>query len=95
MNFDDDFEELPTGGVKFHAVLDAHDFRDIRKAILKRSKRLSGIPDAVHDDATYAGRVIAEICRGWMDLYGDNPGRRRRRGPRGPKPTPPPPPPKR
>ena len=62
-----DFESLPTGGVKMHAVLDKHDFRDIRRAIIMRAQRPSGIPDAVHDDATWTGRVLAEICRGWME----------------------------
>lgn len=91
-SINESFEELPTGGVKLHAILDYHDHRDILKAIAMRHNRIGGIPDAVHDDATYTGRVLAEICRGWMDLYGDD--GLRRRPDRLPKPTPPPPPPK-
>lgn len=46
--------------------LDDDDARDIHAALAFRQS-LGYIPDATHDDADLAGRIIAEICRGWME----------------------------
>lgn len=53
--------------------VDAADRFAIQKALALRASRESGVPDAHHDDATDEGRLLAEICRGWLELLGEWP----------------------
>lgn len=62
-----EFRTLPTGAVEFRCVLDPHDARSISEAILQRIRNTPVLPDATHDDATFSGRVLAEVCRGWLE----------------------------
>jgi len=46
-------------------VLDQYDYHAVASAI--RHRLGTSIPDG---DGNHAGRVIAEICRGWMEMLG-------------------------
>lgn len=58
------------GAFEMTFKVDAADREAINQAIQYRLSSVGGIPDAHHDDATTNGRVLAEICRGWLDLLG-------------------------
>ena len=65
---DPEFKRLDSGIVQMTVKLDMHDWRDLTMACYRRAGRLGSIPDAVHDDASWTGCVLAEICRGWMEF---------------------------
>lgn len=48
--------------------IDELDYRAIQSAFAERQR--FAIPDACHDDANTAGRLVAEICRGWLEFLG-------------------------
>lgn len=48
--------------------IDELDNRAIHAAIAEAQAH--GLPDFGHDDANIAGRAVAEICRGWLDMLG-------------------------
>lgn len=47
--------------------VDHWDAESIREAMARR-KSWGVLPDACHDDADLFGRLIAEICRGWLEM---------------------------
>lgn len=75
MTLDDShcFTHLPTGAFEMTFKVDAADRFAIQKALALRNSQESGVPDAYHDDATYEGRLLAEICRGWFEFLGEWP----------------------
>ena len=64
---------LDTGIAHMQLNLDEHDLRDVLSAMRHRVWK-SGlpIPDASHDDADGNGRVLAEICRSYLDQKRNN-----------------------
>jgi hypothetical protein len=46
-------------------LVDEDDYRAIQRAMAKR-QTWRMMPDA--DEGNVAGRVLAEICRGWMEM---------------------------
>lgn len=63
------FELLRTGAYSIKAKIDKQDYKAICKAISIRQR--SSVPHAHHDDATNTGCLIAEVCRGWLDMIGE------------------------
>lgn len=55
---------------RFILECDELDAKAIHEAIARRQRRRI-MPDG---DGNMAGRVIAEICRGWMELLDNLPG---------------------
>lgn len=51
--------------------LDEKDFEDIQSAISKR-QQWRMMPES---ESGVAGAVVAEICRGWMELHDKKPDR--------------------
>lgn len=49
--------------------VDHLDAESIMEAIAERWT-WGVLPDACHDDVNMEGRIIAEICRGWMEMLG-------------------------
>ena len=66
MNFNHNY--LASGIAEIVLRLDEHDLRDVLEAMRYRAWH-SGlpIPDAIHDDANGNARIIAEICRSYME----------------------------
>lgn len=63
----DDHASKEIGLTTLTLKLDSHDWRDIQAAMkLRDSWRC--LPDALHDDANHEGMLLAEICRGWLEL---------------------------
>lgn len=54
--------------LELHLKLDHFDWEAIEEAMVRRLS-WGTMPDARHDDATMTGRLLAEICRGWMELH--------------------------
>jgi hypothetical protein len=50
---------------KLTLVLDADDTRDVWAAIRLREDMPGGVPDG---DSNREGALLAEICRGWMEM---------------------------
>jgi hypothetical protein len=50
---------------QINLILDEDDARSVREAMEQRRAFICGIPDGNSNDA---GAVIAEICRGWMEM---------------------------
>jgi hypothetical protein len=60
------WERLPSGVLRLELLVDEHDHRVISDAIDRRACMI--LPDATRDDVSMAGRLVAEICRGWLEL---------------------------
>lgn len=58
---------------RIELLIDETDYDAIQDAIARR-QRWQALPDSEHDDANISGRVIAEICRGWMEMHDSAPG---------------------
>ena len=52
--------------------VDTLDYDAIQEAIGRR-QRWRVLPDADDSEANLAGRLIAEICRGWMEMRDNKP----------------------
>jgi hypothetical protein len=63
-----EWEQLPSGVWRMEVFVDDDDHRDICRATSLRSNHM--LPDATHDDASLQGRLIAEVCRGWLKMIG-------------------------
>jgi len=51
---------------KLTLLLDEEDFRDIQKAITER-QLIRVLPDSTDPGANLLGRLIAEVCRSYLD----------------------------
>lgn len=57
---------LRTGATEFRLVVDDLDANAIIEAVATRAGL--EIPPTTHDDANRIGRVLAEVCRGYLEL---------------------------
>ena len=53
---------------RMELLVDDLDYDAIQSALCRR-QRWQVLPDSDDAGANLAGRVIAEICRGWMELH--------------------------
>lgn len=60
-------EELVMALHKVVLFLDELDHKAVQEAVIRRES-WKCLPDSGHDDCNLVGRVIAEICRGWMEM---------------------------
>ena len=65
---EDGIKELKSGAFEMVLTLDSQDAASIAEALRIRLGHGRTIPDASHDDANINGRLVAEICRGWMEM---------------------------
>ena len=61
---------------RIELLIDDTDHNAIQKAIARR-QRWMVLPDADEPGCNLAGRVVAEICRGWIEMHDARKRRRR------------------